>query len=166
MKAVRRWVQLSIALCVFWLVLAMPLDVFDVLWGLAVAGLAGLGASFFLWRRQAPGLGARNLAGLMFHGFDLVRLIVPAALQVARVVLDPSLPVRPKIIVHKTALRGELERVTLANTITLTPGTHCVDLDGDQITVHCLAPSFADALVDGRIERRILRSLGISRADG
>lgn len=165
MKAVRRWVQLSTALLVFWLVLAMPLDVPDVLWGLAVSLIAGGVAGAFLWRDGAPGLSARSLAGLLFHVFDLVRLIVPAALQVARVVLDPSLPVAPQIIVHRTRLQGELERVTLANTITLTPGTHCVDLDGDEITVHCLSPSFADALIDGRIEKRISRSLGISQAD-
>lgn len=165
MKAVRRWVQLSIALFVFWLVLAMPLVLPDLLWGLAAASIAGGVAVAFLWRDGAPGIGARSLAGLVFHVFDMVRLVVPAALQVARAVLDPSLPIQPRIIVHQIRLQGELERVTLANTITLTPGTHCVDLDGDEITVHCLAPSFANALIDGRIEKRISRSLGVSQAD-
>lgn len=165
MKAVRRWVQLSLALFVFWLILAMPLNSSDLLWALAVASISGGAAAMLLWRDGTPGIRARSLAGLLFHAVDLIRLIVPAALQVARAVLDPALPVQPRIIVHRTMLRGDLERVTLANTITLTPGTHCVDLDGDRITVHCLASSFADALIDGRIEKRISHSLGIKQTD-
>ncbi len=166
MNAAYRWVQLSMTLLLFWLVLAMPLDLRDLIWGLATAILAGGVAGAFLWRHDSPGGSARQLAGLVFHTFDLARSIVPAALQVARAVLDPALPIQPKIIVHRVRLQSELERVTLANTITLTPGTHCVDLDGDRMTIHCLAPGFADAIVDGQIEKRIARSLGRSTSDG
>lgn len=165
MNAAYRWVQLSITLLLFWLVLAMPLDLRDLIWGLATAILAGGVAGVFLWRHDSPGGSVRQLAGLVFHTFDLVRSIIPAALQVARAVLDPALPIKPKIIVHRVRLQSELERVTLANTITLTPGTHCVDLDGDRMTIHCLAPGFADTVVDGRIEKRIARSLGTSTPD-
>lgn len=165
MNEEHRWVQLSIALFVFWLVLAMPLDLPDLLWGLAAAILAGAMAGAFLWRGGSPDIGARSLAGLVFYTFDLVRQIVPAALQVARVVLDPALPIRPKIIVHRTSLDDDLARVTLANSITLTPGTHCVDLKDDRVTVHCLSPSFVEPLIEGRIEKRIVRLLGRSEPD-
>jgi len=165
-NAVRRWVQVSTALLLFWLVLALPLDFSDLLWGLAVAVAVGGLANAVLWREDSPGIGARRMAGLVFHTFDLVRQIVPAALQVARVVLDPALPLNPKIIVHRTPLEDNLERVTLANTITLTPGTHCVDLEDDRVTVHCLSPSFAESLIDGRLERRISRSVGEAETDG
>lgn len=160
-----RWIQLSTALFVFWLVLSMPLDLPDLLWGLAVAIPAGGLAGVFLWRGGASGIGARSMAGLVFYAFDLVRQIVPAALQVARVVLDPALPIRPTIVVHQTSLDHDLARVTLANSITLTPGTHCVDLDGDQVTVHCLSPSFVEPLIEGSIETRIARLLGDGEAD-
>ncbi|MFO7762717.1 MAG: Na+/H+ antiporter subunit E [Wenzhouxiangellaceae bacterium] len=165
MNRVHRWVQLSTALFVFWLVLSMPLDFSDLLWGLAAAAAAGGLASRFLWPEESSGIGARNLAGLVVHTFDLVRQIVPAALQVARVVLDPALPIQPKIIVHRTSLDSDLERVTLANSITLTPGTHCVDLEGDSVTVHCLSSSFVEPLIEGSIETRISSLLGHSEAD-
>ena len=165
MNTVHRWVQLSSALLLFWLVLAMPLDLPDVLWGLAVAIPAGGLAGALLWRDGSPGIGSRRLIGLLMHTFDLVRQIVPAALQVARVVLDPALPIDPKIIVHRSPLEDDIERVTLANSITLTPGTHCVDLEDDLLTVHCLSPSFAEPLSAGRIEKRISRLLGDSDAD-
>lgn len=165
MNAAHRWVRLSTALLLFWLVLAMPLDFPDLLWGLAAAMLAGGVAVAFLWRDDSPGIGARRLGGLVFHTFDLIRQIVPAALQVARVVLDPALPIQPEVVVHRTSLEDDLARVTLANTITLTPGTHCVDLEDDRITVHCLSPSFAAPLIDGSVETRISRSLGGPESD-
>lgn len=165
MNAVHRWVQLSSALFLFWLVLAMPLDLADLLWGLGAAIPAGGLATALLWKQESPGLGTRRLAGLLVHTFDLIRQIVPAALQVARVVLDPALPIDPKIIVHRSPLDDDIERVTLANSITLTPGTHCVDLEGDRVTVHCLSPSFVEPLTAGRIEKRISRLLGDSEAD-
>lgn len=165
MSTVHRWVQLSTALFVFWLVLSMPLEFSDLLWGLTAAVAVGGLAGALLWSKASPGIGARSLAGLVFHTFDLIRQIVPAALQVARVVLDPALPIEPKIIVHRTSLDSDLARVTLANSITLTPGTHCVDLEGDRVTVHCLSASFVEPLVEGRIEKRISRLLGDSEAD-
>lgn len=165
MNTVHRWVQLSTALFVFWIVLSMPLHLSDLLWGLAFAvGVGGL-ASGFLWSEDSPGIGARSLAGLVLHTLDLIRQIVPAALQVARVVLDPALPIQPKIIVHRTSLDSDFKRITLANSITLTPGTHCVDLEGDRVTVHCLSDSFVEPLVEGSIEKRISRLLGDSEAD-
>lgn len=165
MSTVHRWVQLSTALFVFWLVLSMPLDFSDLLWGLAAAVAVGGLASGFLWPEGSPGIGARSLAGLVFHTFDLIRQIVPAALQVARVVLDPALPIQPKIIVHRPSLDSDLARVTLANSITLTPGTHCVDLEDGRITVHCLSSAFAEPLIEGKIEKRISRLLGDSESD-
>lgn len=165
MSAVHRWVQLSTALFVFWLVLSMPLDLSDLVWGLTAAVAAGGLAGGFLWSEESPGIGARNLAGLVVHTFDLIRQIVPAALQVARVVLDPALPLDPKIIVHRTSLDDDLKRVTLANTITLTPGTHCVDLEDDRVSVHCLSPSFAESLIEGRLDKRISSSIGGAQID-
>lgn len=165
MNTVHRWVQLSTALFVFWLVLSIPLHLSDLLWGLSAAVAAGGLAGAFLWREKSPGIGVRSFAGLVFHTFDMVRQIVPAALQVARVVLDPALPLDPKIIVHRTPLDDDLERVTLANTITLTPGTHCVDLDDACVTVHCLSPSFAESLIDGSLEKRISSSIGGDERD-
>lgn len=165
MQTARRTGQLSIAVFLFWLVLAVPVGASDLAWGIIAAVLAAGLVGALLRRRDMGGIDARRIFGLVFYTFDLVRSIIPAALQVARAVLDPALPIQPKIIVHRTRLQSDLERVTLANTITLTPGTHCVDLDGDRMTIHCLAPGFADAVVDGRIEKRIARSLGTSTPD-
>jgi len=63
------------------------------------------------------------------------------AFQVARVVLDPRMPIRPSVIPFRAHLSHSVARLTLANFITLTPGTVTLDVEGDQFTVHTLQDS-------------------------
>lgn len=62
--------------------------------------------------------------------------LIKANLDVARRVLTPSLPIRPGVVRVHTALGSELGKLLLANSITLTPGTLTVDVDGDQLLIH------------------------------
>lgn len=97
----------------------------------------------------------RDTTGLAIYALSLIPMVLPAAWQVARVVIRHDPPVRPRVIKHRTTLSRPLARAALANSITLTPGTHCVDLDGDLLTVHCLDPRFAEVLSEGVLERRL-----------
>ena len=79
--------------------------------------------------------------------------IVKSNLVVARVLLDPSLPIRPSIIrVHSTQ-RSLLGHVTYANSITLTPGTVSIDLHGDALDVHSLLEPSREDLSE--MDRRV-----------
>jgi len=51
-----------------------------------------------------------------------------ANIDVARRVLSPGLPINPGIVKVKTALKSDTALTFLANSITLTPGTLCVDI--------------------------------------
>lgn len=62
--------------------------------------------------------------------------LVRANLDVAWRVLSPSLPIRPGVVSVRTGLQSDLGRLILANSITLTPGTLSVDVQGDTILVH------------------------------
>ena len=66
----------------------------------------------------------------------LILEIVKANFIVACIVLNPKLPISPGLIALKISLQRDLPRVTYANSITLTPGTITVDLDGDRLLVH------------------------------
>jgi len=77
----------------------------------------------------------------------LVRLVcrflyelVLANLSVARIVLSPSLPIRPGIIAYETKLKSDLALTSLANMITLTPGTLTLDISEDRrvLYIHTL----------------------------
>ena len=56
--------------------------------------------------------------------------------------------VEPVIVKFRTSLRTETARVILANSITLTPGTITVSLEGDEYEVHCLDKSLAEGIED------------------
>ena len=59
-----------------------------------------------------------------------------ANLDVALRVIHPDVPIRPGIVKVKTTLTSEMAKTFLANSITLTPGTLTVDIDGEDFYVH------------------------------
>jgi multicomponent Na+:H+ antiporter subunit E len=62
--------------------------------------------------------------------------LVIANLDVARRVLSPKIPLKPGIVKVDTELTGDFAKLTLANSITLTPGTLSIDVDEHSIYVH------------------------------
>ncbi len=62
--------------------------------------------------------------------------LILANLDVARRVLSPKIPLNPGIVKVKTELKGDLGKLTLANSITLTPGTLSIDVEDQYIFVH------------------------------
>ena len=81
--------------------------------------------------------------------------IVKSNLHVARVILDPRLPVSPQLVRMPTTQRTDLGRVVLANSITLTPGTLTLDLRDDEVLVHALTGEAADGLRTGEMDARV-----------
>lgn len=83
-----------------------------------------------------------------------------ANLQVAWLVLHPDMPIKPGIVRIKTGLKTESARTTLANSITLTPGTFTVDVKPEtgEMFVHWLSVETeetekATEIIAGRFER-------------
>ncbi len=85
----------------------------------------------------------------------LAREVVKANLDVARRILSPSLPISPTVFTLKASQRTNLGRVTFANSITLTPGTVSIDLQGDTIEIHALTQEAAKTLQTGEMDRRV-----------
>ena len=56
---------------------------------------------------------------------------VKANFDVAYRVLHPAMPIRPGIVKVPTSLKTEVARTCLANSITMTPGTLTVDMNGE-----------------------------------
>ena len=68
-----------------------------------------------------------------------------ANLDVAIRVLHPDVPIRPGIVKVRTTLKSEMARTFLANSITLTPGTLTVEVDGDDLYIHWINIDTDDA---------------------
>lgn len=76
----------------------------------------------------------------------LVIEIIKANLAVCLLVLSGKDAVEPAIVTFDTTLESTFTRVILANSITLTPGTITVSLEGNQLIVHCLDKSLAEGM--------------------
>ncbi len=130
------------AVIVLWLGLA-------VLWTVFVGRfdtqelLAGAVVSFFVALMAASGgarwtafLSPRRLLFLLAFLIYLVWAIVASNLQMAAIVVRPVLAIRPGIVRVRTRLKSPVGRLVLANSITLTPGTLTVEVDGEDLFVH------------------------------
>ena len=85
----------------------------------------------------------------------LIEEILRANVEVARLIVDRQLPLRPRLICVHAQQATELGRVILANSITLTPGTVSVDMRGDRIWVHALSFGDAEEDLSGDMNRRV-----------
>lgn len=86
----------------------------------------------------------------------LMKEIVVSSLGVSRIVLSPRLPISPRMVRMQALPSGEVGRVVLGNSITLTPGTLVTDIDEDGlITVHTLTAEGAADLLASDMNRRV-----------
>jgi len=71
--------------------------------------------------------------------------VIRANVDVMLRVIPPKLPIRPGIVKVHTTLTSEMAKTFLANSITLTPGTLTVDIDGEDLYVHWINIDTEDA---------------------
>jgi multicomponent Na+:H+ antiporter subunit E len=87
--------------------------------------------------------------------------IVKSSIDVARRILSPSMPVRPTVFEIRASQQTVVGRVVLANSMTLTPGTVTLDVDGDRLTVHSLSHEAVEYALNGDMDRRVTRAEGL-----
>ena len=108
--------------------------------------------------------GRRSWAALAFVLF-LLAAIVRSSLQVASIILRPTLRLDQGIVAIPLTVASDFEIATLATAITLTPGTLSVDVGQDAqgrqvLYVHNLVVGDPDAMrreIQEQFEQRILR---------
>ena len=163
----RQAVPFGFVLMALWLMLSPKRDLFHLSLGvvtvLVVTMLSGRLAA------NPPVVGAADGRSLVLGSwFRFLRFlpwlawqVVAASLQVAYIVLHPRLPVSPCVVRIKVRYPHMVARLTLANSITLTPGTVTLDVegdvDGDEFLVHALTGNAAADLEQGAMSDRVLR---------
>ena len=85
----------------------------------------------------------------------LMREVLRSSLEVSRVVLDPRLPISPRVVEIDAAGLHPVDQAILGNSITLTPGTLALDVHHGIIKVHSLTEKGAEALMSGEMGRRV-----------
>jgi multicomponent Na+:H+ antiporter subunit E len=90
----------------------------------------------------------------------LAKEVILANIAVARCVWQGSESINPRVLRVTAHQNTDLGRVIYANSITLTPGTVSIDLEGKEIVVHALNDASADDLLTGEMDRRVCRVEG------
>jgi multicomponent Na+:H+ antiporter subunit E len=88
----------------------------------------------------------------------LLKEIARSAWQVARIVLHPRLPISPTIVRFKPSQQSALGLVIHANSITLTPGTMCIEAPREEFLIHALtAEGAAGTCAGSEMDRRVAK---------
>jgi multicomponent Na+:H+ antiporter subunit E len=144
MTRTRRSAVMFATVLLFWLMLMgrLTLDVLvvGVLTSLVIALLYPSGLSFFTEFRATP---AAVIAGFRYYGYFFKEL-VKSNVRLAAIVLSPSLPIKPGIVKVRTRLKSQMGRLMLANSITLTPGTLTVEMNGEWLYIHWVSVQSPD----------------------
>ncbi|MDD5392753.1 MAG: Na+/H+ antiporter subunit E [Thiothrix sp.] len=131
-------------LMLFWLMLEGKLEADILIVGTVVSLVIALlyrdGLSFFTEFRFTP---AGIIAGFRYYGYFFKELF-KSNFALAAIVLRPSLPIAPGIVKVRTKLKSRMGRLMLANSITLTPGTLTVEMEGEWLYIHCVTVASAD----------------------
>ena len=85
----------------------------------------------------------------------LGREVVRSSLQVTRAVLSRDMKISPTVAEFDSSCDNSVDLVILGNSITLTPGTLTLSIDGRHFTVHALNEQGARDILTGEMDRRV-----------
>jgi multicomponent Na+:H+ antiporter subunit E len=144
----------------FWVVMSGMFDAFHLSLGLISCLLLAHFSHDLLFADGGVRTWSRDFVGILCYLPYLFKEIILANLQVAYIVLHPRMLdlIEPSLVRFKTTLKRPISKVTLAQSITLTPATIAVSIDEDEFTVYALTRSAAESL-PGEMERRVARAL-------
>jgi len=151
----------AIVLLLFWLVMSGIYTTFLITAGVIFSVLVALFCAKRLGVVDREGHPIHLVVSAITYWPWLVWQIILSAWTVSRIILSPSLPISPTLVRVKAPQKTDVGKVTYANSITLTPGTISVDLDGDEILVHALTKDGAADLAKGAMGRRVARFEGV-----
>ncbi|MEF8813625.1 MAG: monovalent cation/H+ antiporter subunit E [Halovenus sp.] len=139
----------------FYQVLAGSIVLLDIVTGAISATIVAVALSRVTFASDPTRYAPLRLVRLGLYVPYLLWEIFKANVAVSAVILHPRLPIDPRLTRIRPAVWGGLPVTTLANSITLTPGTLTVRVKGQQFVVHTLIPSAREDLFDGGLERGV-----------
>jgi multicomponent Na+:H+ antiporter subunit E len=116
----------------------------------ATGFLIGMLIITMIGRSDRKGGYLHRVWGLFKFGVYFMAVLIKANVQVAREILTPGFSMTPRIVRYPVADLTAIETTTLANAISLTPGTLSADIsdDGNTLYVHCMYAESREAAID------------------
>ncbi|QQE11814.1 Na+/H+ antiporter subunit E [Planctomycetota bacterium] len=131
--------MMNLLLAGIWLALSSEVSFLNILMGLVIGALL-----LALYTRV---LGRDNYLMKLIRLFQyicyFIRILIKVNFQVAKEVITPGYQMSPRIIRYPVEGLTDIQITTLANSITLTPGTLSADVDdndpnGKCLYIHCM----------------------------
>lgn len=146
-------------LLLFWIIMSGMFDAFHFTLGIICCALVTFFSSSLIFPEKSKSW-TKGLVGMLAYSPWLLKEILMANLQIAWIILHPHMldKIDPRLIRFNTSLKSPLAKVTLAQSITLTPGTITVNVHENEFTVFALTRATAEAL-PGEMEQRVARAL-------
>jgi len=85
----------------------------------------------------------------------LMKEIVKSNFDVVRCIWQRHPEIEPRVVTIKISQQTDLFKVLYANSITMTPGTVTMEIEGDEFTVHALTRTAREGLESGDMDQRI-----------
>ncbi len=149
----------AVILFALWLSLSVTLSPAHVLVGAVVAALVA-------WLNPAlPHMRRLSWTAIIAYQPWLFGRILKSGIHVSRLILDPRLPIAPRLIRRETPLRGDGELVVLGNSITLTPGTITVEIAPGEVLIHAIDAESSEDLLNGTLEDKVRRVFATAEQD-
>lgn len=127
---------LHLTLALVWCMLTASMHPWNFIAGLIVGGVVV--AAYSRVAGRDPYFG--RIFRILRFGAYFARILMIANLQIAREVVTPGFSQQPRIVRYPVGHLTDVQKTTLANAITLTPGTLVVDIspDGQYLYLHCM----------------------------
>ena len=131
-----------VVLMILWLIFAGSVTVTNLILGAIVSGLITLLCTRYMgYSTKRFYRGFSKADEIAFYLAFLLKEIVRENFDVLRFVYRRGQP-KPMLVRFNGGMQQEALRVLVANSITLTPGTYTVKLEGDEYAVHALDEHF------------------------
>lgn len=153
------YLRAILILLAIYLALTGNLEPGNIILGTLVATIAAL-----LVRPQGGRMDPRHLPVALWAIIRYIALlatdVIKSGIAVARIVLDPALPIRPGIVAIESGCESELGTALSAHALTITPGELVIGISKDGILyTHCLdATHSAEYAAEAQAMRRDLLS--------
>ncbi|WP_302082037.1 Na+/H+ antiporter subunit E [Salinibaculum rarum] len=151
----RRWVVAGVAFAVLWVLVNGATLTPTSLAGTFLVGLAvGMPVAFIFRRLYEEEFDVTRLVSaapaVVAYTLLFAREIVVANIDVTYRVLAPRMPIEPQVIYIPLRVETDLGVTTIANSITITPGTITLDHDPDEnaLYVHIIDGRDPEAVVE------------------
>ena len=160
LKHLSRYAATAGVLFCLWLLLTSTSNFQEVLAGVVLALLvAALGYKGFTTRGLRI-FSPRRLLHLLIYLPVFFWELIKANFDVAYRVIHPRMPIRPGIVAIKTELKSDIGKLFLANSITLTPGTLTLEVEGEHLFIHWINVKDEDVerasqLIGSRFEKHL-----------